>query len=113
MTSNCWKKRCSIKREKRKKERKKATNYVERQAAGAHTQRPGISGNKRGQHRTAQGSSAVFSTGQSVRPEGGRRWTALSGPVPSFPKLARHPDATDYIVPPPSPVKNASCLAGR
>ena len=41
----------------------------------------------------------MFSTGQSVRPEGGRRWTALSGPVPSFPKLARRPDATDYSTP--------------
>jgi len=39
---------------------------------------------------------SVFSTGQSVSPEGGRRWTALSGLVPSFSKLARRPGAKDY-----------------
>jgi len=38
----------------------------------------------------------VFSTGQSVRPEGGRPWTVLSGPVPSFSKLARRPGSKDY-----------------
>ena len=38
----------------------------------------------------------MFSTGQSVRPEGGRLWTALSGPVRSFSKLALRPGAKDY-----------------
>ena len=53
----------------------------------------------------------VFSTGQSVRPEGGRRWTALSGPVRSFSKLALRPGAKDYKPrrPPPSTVKHVSC----
>jgi len=53
----------------------------------------------------------VFSTGQSVRPKGGRRWTALSGPVRSFSKLALRPGAKDYKPhrPPPSTVKHVSC----
>ena len=33
----------------------------------------------------------VFSTGQSVRPRAGRRWTAFSGPVRSFSKAALRP----------------------
>jgi len=58
---------------------------------------------------------AVFSTGQSVRPEGGRRWTALSGPVRSFSKLALRPGAKDYKPrrPPPSTVKHVSCQETR
>ena len=53
----------------------------------------------------------VFSTGQSVRPEGGRRWAALSGPVRPFSKLALRPGAKDYKPrrPPPSTVKHVSC----
>jgi len=39
--------------------------------------------------------STVFLTGQSVHPEGGRRWTALSGSVLSF-SIARRPGARDY-----------------
>jgi len=37
----------------------------------------------------------VFSTGQSVRPGAGRRWTAFSGPVRSFSKVALRPTAKD------------------
>ena len=53
----------------------------------------------------------VFSTGQSVRPGAGRRWTALSGPVRSFSKVALRPTAKDRSPrrPPPSPVKHVSC----
>jgi len=58
---------------------------------------------------------SVFSAGQSVRPEGGRRWTALSGPVQSFSKLALGPGAKDYKPrrPPPSTVKHVSCQGTR
>ena len=54
---------------------------------------------------------SVFATGQSVRPEGGRRGTALSGPVRSFSKLALRPGAKDYEPrrPPPSRMKHVSC----
>jgi len=59
--------------------------------------------------------AAVFSTGQSVRPEGGRRWTALSDPVRSFSKLALRPGAKDHKPrrPPPSTVKYVSCQGIR
>jgi len=47
-------------RERKEKKRKKATNYVEKQTLGMHTQHPGTSGNKRRQHRIAQGSSVYI-----------------------------------------------------
>ena len=56
------KKRFSIKREKKKEETKENNElaYVEKQTPGMHTQRPGTSGDKRGQHRIAQGSSVYI-----------------------------------------------------
>jgi len=58
---------------------------------------------------------AVFSTGQSVRREGGRQWMALSGPVRSFSKLALRPSAKDYKPrrPPLSTMKHVSCQGTR
>jgi len=57
--------------------------------------------------------NAVFSTGQSVRPEGGRRWTALSGPVRSFSKLALRPSAKDYRPRRPPAVHRETCFMLR
>jgi len=34
---------------------------------------------------------------KNVRPECGQRWTALSGPAPSFSKLSRRPCVKGYI----------------
>ena len=45
--------------------------------------------------KTLLASCSVFSTGQSVRPGAGRWWTAFSGPVRSFPKVAPRPTAKD------------------
>jgi len=49
-----------LRERKREKKRKKATNYGETQTPGMHAQHPGISGNKRGLQRIAQGSSVYI-----------------------------------------------------
>jgi len=92
------KKRCFIKGEKRKKERKKATNYVEANSGSAY---PGP-GNFWEQEGTASHSPRFKRSvlNGAVRPS--RRRTAVDGVKrsrPSFPKLARRPDATDYSTP--------------
>ena len=67
----------------------------------------------RGTKEAKRGTITVLATGQSVRPEGGRRWTALCCPVRPFSKLALRPGAKDYKPrrPPPSSMKHASCQA--